>query len=84
MALMVAVGAFRRLLVPGFAYVLVTNCCGKAEFPRTSECVGSNIRTSRVVAKIFSEQFFATVWRFEARFDRYLRNGGSTNRILIF
>jgi hypothetical protein len=37
MALMVAVGAFRRLLVPGFAYVLVTNGCGEAEFPRTSE-----------------------------------------------
>jgi hypothetical protein len=30
-----------------------------------------------VVAKIFSEQFFATVWRLEARLDRYLRNGRS-------
>jgi len=29
-----------------------------------------------VVAKMFSEQSFATVWRLEARLDRYLRNGG--------
>jgi hypothetical protein len=63
--------------VQGFAYVLVTNDRGKAEFPRTSERVGSDIRTFRVVAKIFSEQFFATVWRLEARLDRYLRNGAS-------
>ncbi len=81
---MVAVGAFRRLSAPGFAYVLVTYGCGKAKFPRTSECVGSNIRTSRVIAKIFSEQFFATVWRLEARLNRYLRNGGIPNRLLVF
>ena len=67
------------MLVPGFVCVLVTNGYGKAEFPRASERVGGNIRTSRVIAQIFSEQFFATVWRLEARLDRYLRNGGSPN-----
>ena len=72
------------MLVPGFVYVLVTNGRGKAEFPRASERVGGNIRTSRVIAQIFSEQFFATVWRLEARLDRYLRNGRSPDRLLVF
>ena len=69
--------------MPGFVYMLVTNGCGKAEFPRASERVGRDIRTSRVVAEIFSEQFFATIWRLEARLDRYLRNGGSPNRLVL-
>ena len=42
--------------------VLVANGCDKAELHRASERVGSNIGTSRVIAKIFSEQFFAAVW----------------------
>jgi hypothetical protein len=67
----------KRLLGPGFACVLVANGCDNAELSRASERVGSNIRTSRVVAKIFSEQFFAAVWSLEARLDRYLRNGES-------
>jgi hypothetical protein len=69
----------KRLLGPGFAYVLVANGCDKAELLRASERVSSNIGTPRVIAKIFSEQFFAAVWSLEARLDRYLRNGESPN-----
>jgi hypothetical protein len=74
----------KRLLVSGFTCVLVTNGCDKGEFPRTSECVGSNIRTSRMVAKVFSDQLFAAVRSSEARLDRYLRNSGSLDRMLPF
>jgi len=45
-----------------------------AEFSHAPEDVGSNIGTSRLVAQIFSEQFFAPIRRREARLDRYLRN----------
>jgi hypothetical protein len=63
-------------------YVLVAYGYGKAELPRASERVGSNIGTTRVIAKIFCEQFFAPVWSLEARLDRYLRNGDSPDRLL--
>src|ERR1700733_13382221 len=55
------IGSEKRLLVSGFTCVLVTNGCDKGELPRTSECVRCDIRTSRMVAKIFSEQLFAAV-----------------------
>jgi hypothetical protein len=67
----------KAVLGPGLGYVLVTNGCHHAEFYYASEHVGSNVMTSGVVAEIFGEQFFAPVWSFEARLDRYLRNGGS-------
>jgi hypothetical protein len=41
--------------------VLVANDSDIAEFHHTSEHLGSNIGTAGVVAKIFSEQFFAPV-----------------------
>jgi hypothetical protein len=77
-------GSEKRLLVSGFTCVLVTNGCDEGELPSTSECVGCNIRTSRMVAKIFSEQLFAAVRSSEARLDRYLRNSGSPDRMLVF
>jgi hypothetical protein len=39
--------------------------------------MGSDIRTARVVAQIFREQFFAPVRRLKARLDGYLRNGSA-------
>jgi len=65
------------MLGPGFGYVLVANGCEKAELHRASEHVGNKIRTSRVVAEILNEQFFAPVWSREARLDHYLTNGES-------
>lgn len=41
--------------------MLVTNDSDIAEFHYTSEHLGSNIGAAGVVAKIFSEQFFAPV-----------------------
>jgi hypothetical protein len=70
------------LLGPGFAHVLVANGCDKTELHRASERVSRNIRTSRLIAKIFSEQFFAAIWSLEARLDCYLRNGESLKRVL--
>jgi hypothetical protein len=55
--------------------VLVADDRRKADVPRPSKHLSSNIRTARVVAKIFSHQFFAPVWSGEARLDRYLWNG---------
>jgi hypothetical protein len=77
-----AVSFGKRLLGPGFAHVLVANGYDKAEFPRASERMDSNIGTPRVIAEIFSEQFFAAVWSLEARLDRYLRNGEPPNQLL--
>jgi hypothetical protein len=73
----------KRLLGPGFRCVLVANDSDKAELRHASEHLGSNIRTARVVAKIFSKQFFAPVRSRVPRLDRYLRNGESPNRILV-
>ena len=73
----------KRLLGLGLGGVLVANGRGKSELPYTSQNAGSNIRTAWVVADVFREQFFAPVWSCEARFDRYLRNGESPNRIPV-
>jgi hypothetical protein len=67
----------------GFGCVLVANSSNKAEFQHVPEYLGRNIRTARVIAEIVGERFFPAVWSREARFDRYLRNGESPNRILI-
>ena len=48
--------------------------CG-ADFHGASEDMGCNVGTIRLVAQIFGELFFVSVWSFEARFDRYPRNG---------
>jgi hypothetical protein len=66
----------------GFGWVLVANS-SNAEFQHVPEYLGRNIRTARVIAEIVGERFFPAVWSREARFDRYLRNGESPNRILI-
>ena len=63
--------------------MLVANDSDKAEFRHASEHLGCNIRTARVVADVFGEQFFAPVWSLEARLDRYLRNGESPNRVSL-
>ena len=47
---------------------------GRADFSYEPERVSSNVGTARLVAQIFGEQFFAPVWRLEARLDGYLRN----------
>ena len=67
----------------GFGCVLVANGSNKAEFQHVPKYLGRNIRTARVIAEILGERFFPAVWSLEARFDRYLRNGESPNRILI-
>jgi hypothetical protein len=54
--------------------VLIANGYDKAELHRASERMGSNIGTPRLIAEIFSEQFFPAVWSLEARLDCYLRN----------
>jgi hypothetical protein len=72
----------RGLLFSGFGCVLVAHRYDNAELHYATERAGSNVRTSWVVAEIFSEQFFAPVWSLKARLDRYLRNGESPNRIL--
>jgi hypothetical protein len=54
--------------------VLVADSGDGAHFPYAPERVSGNIGTSRLVAKVFREQFLAPIRRFEARFDRYLRN----------
>jgi hypothetical protein len=64
----------KPLLAPRLGCVLVTNGCHQAELHGASKHAGSNVRTSRMVAEIFGEQFFAPVWSLEARPDRYLRN----------
>jgi hypothetical protein len=73
-----------RRLVPGPRCVLVASGGHGADLSHAAECLGSNIGTIRVVAEIFNEQFFAPVWRREARFDRYLRNRESPTRMLLF
>ncbi len=55
--------------------MFVANDRRKADVPRPSKHLSSNVRTAGVVAKIFSEQLFAPVWSGEACLDRYLRNG---------
>jgi hypothetical protein len=60
--------------------VLVAGGRHDADLSDATECVGSNIGTARMVAEIFSEQFFDPVRSREARFDRYLRNRGSPLR----
>jgi len=54
--------------------VLVASGGHSADLSHATESLGSNIGAVRVIAEIFSEQFFASVRRHEARFDRYLRN----------
>ena len=67
----------------GFGCVLVANGSNKADFQHVSEYLGRNVRTARVIAEIVGERFFPAVWSLETRFDRYLRNGESPDRILI-
>ena len=47
---------------------------GSADFHGASEDMGRNVGTVWLVAKIFGEQFFLSVWSFEACLDGYLRN----------
>jgi hypothetical protein len=54
--------------------VLFASCSAKADVLHTSEHMGSNIGTARVVAEVFRELFFAPVRIRDARLDRYLRN----------
>jgi hypothetical protein len=62
--------------------MLTANGRDKAEFLNASEQLGCCIRTARVIAEVVGEQFFAPVRSLEARFDRYLRNWESPDRIL--
>lgn len=54
--------------------MLFASCSAKADVLHTSEHMGSNIGTARVVAEVFRELFFAAVRSRDARLDRYLRN----------
>jgi hypothetical protein len=62
------------VLRPRFGCVLIANGSDKVEFRHASEHLACNIRTARVVAEVFGEQFFVPVRSREARLDRYLRN----------
>jgi hypothetical protein len=55
--------------------VFLANNRGHAKVREASQRLGSNIRTILVVAEVFGEQFFASVWSREARFNDYPRNG---------
>jgi hypothetical protein len=63
--------------------VLVADSRHNADLSDASERVGSNVGTARLVAQIFSKQFFVSVRSRQARLNRYLRNGESPNRILV-
>jgi hypothetical protein len=63
--------------------VLVANSGNTTQLQDASEHLGRYIGTVRVVAEIFSEQFFAPVGSGKARVDRYLRNREFPNSILI-
>ena len=54
--------------------MLVANGSDKAEFGHASEHLGRYVRTARVVAEVFGEQFFVPVRSRESRLDGYLRN----------
>ena len=54
--------------------MLIADGCGGADFHGASEDMGRNVGTVWLVAKVFGEQFFSSVWSFEARLDGYLRN----------
>ena len=60
--------------------MLVAYGCNSADLFHAPEHLSSNVGTVRVIAEIFSEQFFAPVRSREARPNRYLRNGGTPNR----
>ncbi len=54
--------------------MLIANDSDKVEFRHASEHLACDIRTARVVAEVFGEQFVVPVRSREARLDRYLRN----------
>jgi hypothetical protein len=46
----------------------------KAEFRQTPKPTRCHIGTTRVVAEVFRENFFASIRTYDARFNRHLRN----------
>jgi SAM-dependent methyltransferase len=64
----------KRLLGPELRCVLAANDSDKADFRNASKHLGCSIRTARMIAEVFGEQFFVPVRSLEARLDRYLRN----------
>ncbi len=58
-------------LGPRFGRVLVANGRHRADFFQTSQHLGSNVGTARVVADIFRKQLFAPIRSGEARLDSY-------------
>jgi hypothetical protein len=58
-----------------FWCVLIANCSTNANLLCVSEHTSSDINAVRVVAEIFSKQFFAAIRTREARLNRYQRNG---------
>jgi hypothetical protein len=54
--------------------VLIADGRGGADFHGASEDMGRNVGTVWLVAKVFGEQFFLSVWSSEACLDGYLRN----------
>ena len=65
----------------GLGGVLVANHGHDAKLHNATERVSGNIGTARVVANVFREDFFATVWSRDARLNRYSRNGVPPRRI---
>ena len=55
--------------------MVVANHGHEAELRNATEHASTNIGTPRVVANVFRENFFATVWSRNARLNRYPRNG---------
>jgi hypothetical protein len=59
--------------------VFLANNRGQAKVSEASEHLGSNIGTVLVVAEVFGEQFFTSVWSRKARFNGYPWYGESPN-----
>jgi hypothetical protein len=67
-------GLAAGLLLARLRRVFLANNRGQAKVGEASEHLGGNIGTVLVVAEVFGEQFFVSVWSREARFDGYPRN----------
>ena len=63
--------------------MLIANCGVQAKFHNAPKLTGSNIGTTGEIAKVFGENFFATVRSLETRFNRYVRNGNDLLPVLL-
>src|SRR5581483_2698023 len=63
-------------------YVFFANRCKQTEFDDATEHMRGDVGTTRVVAEIFLQFFFATIWTYETclnSYPRHSRNPGLGN-----